>query len=50
MNILIGVSGSIACYKAPEIIRRLLDSGHDVRVVITKSAKFFVSDIVFQAI
>ena len=50
MNILIGVSGSIACYKAPEIIRRLRDSGHDVRVVMTKSAKFFVSDIVFQAI
>jgi len=50
MNVLIGVSGSIAAYKTPEIIRRLRAEGHDVRVVMTKSSKFFVSDIVFQAI
>ena len=35
MNVILGVAGGIAAYKSPEIVRRLKDAGHDVRVVMT---------------
>jgi len=50
MNVVLGVSGSIAAYKSPDIVRKLREDGHEVRVILTKSAKYFVSDIVFQAV
>jgi phosphopantothenoylcysteine synthetase/decarboxylase len=34
-NIILAVSGSIAAYKAPDIVRRLQDLGAEVRVVLT---------------
>jgi phosphopantothenoylcysteine decarboxylase/phosphopantothenate--cysteine ligase len=48
MNILLGVSGSIAAYKSYDIARGLIKEGHDVRVILTKGAQEFVSTKVFQ--
>ncbi|ANW21128.1 bifunctional phosphopantothenoylcysteine decarboxylase/phosphopantothenate--cysteine ligase CoaBC [Streptomyces clavuligerus] len=41
-KVVLGVSGGIAAYKACELLRRLTESGHDVRVVPTASALHFV--------
>lgn len=41
-QVVLGVSGGIAAYKACELLRRLTESGHDVRVVPTASALEFV--------
>ncbi|MDG1462277.1 MAG: bifunctional phosphopantothenoylcysteine decarboxylase/phosphopantothenate--cysteine ligase CoaBC [Gammaproteobacteria bacterium] len=49
-KILLGVSGSIAAYKSPDLVRRLKDRGADVRVVLTSSAEKLVSPTVFQAV
>jgi phosphopantothenoylcysteine decarboxylase/phosphopantothenate--cysteine ligase len=49
-RVLLGVTGSIAAYKSPEIVRRLKDQGADVRVVLTASAEKLVSPTVFQAV
>ena len=50
MNIVLGVSGGIAAYKSPEIVRRLVDAGHSVRVVTTAGAEAFVTPLTFQAV
>lgn len=50
MNIVLGVSGGIAAYKSPEIVRRLKDRGHEVRVVMTAAAEAFVTPLTFQAV
>jgi phosphopantothenoylcysteine decarboxylase/phosphopantothenate--cysteine ligase len=50
MNILLGVSGGIAAYKAPEIVRRLQDIGADVRVILTPNASRFVSPLSLAAV
>ncbi len=47
---LLGVTGSIAAYKSPDIVRRLRDQGAEVRVVLTASAEKLVSPTVFQAV
>ena len=49
-RILLGVSGSIAAYKAADLIRRLRDAGAEVRVVMTDGAKAFVTPLTFQAL
>ena len=41
-RVVIGVSGSIAAYKAPFVIRRLRQAGHEVRVVATDAALRFI--------
>ena len=41
-QVVLGVTGGIAAYKAVELLRRLTESGHDVRVVPTASALEFV--------
>lgn len=38
-KIVLGVSGGIAAYKTPELVRRLRDRGADVRVAMTEAAK-----------
>ena len=50
MNILLGISGGIAAYKTPELVRRLKDSGADVRVVMSRSAHQFVTATTLQAV
>lgn len=49
-RVLLGVTGSIAAYKAAELIRRLRDAGAEVRVVMTYGAKAFVTPLTFQAL
>lgn len=48
--ILLGVSGSIAAYKAAELVRLMQKRGWDVRVVMTRGATEFVSALTFQTL
>jgi phosphopantothenoylcysteine decarboxylase/phosphopantothenate--cysteine ligase len=49
-NILLGISGGIAAYKTPELVRRLKDHGANVRVVMTEGAKAFITPLTLQAV
>jgi phosphopantothenoylcysteine decarboxylase/phosphopantothenate--cysteine ligase len=49
-RVLLGVTGSIAAYKSPDIVRRLQEQGAEVLVVLTASAEKLVSPTVFQAV
>ena len=49
-RILLGVSGGIAAYKSPDLVRRLIERGAEVQVVMTSSAQKFVSAMSFQAV
>ena len=43
-NVLVGVTGGIAAYKAPGVVRRLREAGHEVRVVATHAAFRFIPE------
>ncbi len=49
-RVLIGVTGSIAVYKACELVRLFIKSGADVKVVMSSSATKFVSPLTFEAL
>lgn len=49
-RILLGVTGSIAAYKCPELVRRLQDRGATVTVVMTEAAARFVTPLTLQTI
>ena len=49
-HILLGVSGGIAAYKSPELVRRLREQGAEVRVVLTDAARAFVTPLTLQAV
>jgi phosphopantothenoylcysteine decarboxylase/phosphopantothenate--cysteine ligase len=49
-RILLGVTGGIAVYKSPDLVRRLRERGADVQVVMTEGAKQFVTPLTFQAV
>ena len=49
-RVLLGVSGSIAAYKSPDIVRRLQDLGAEVRVIVTDGGTEFVSERSLQTI
>ena len=49
-NILLCVTGGIAAYKSPEIIRLFKKDGADVKVVMTESAKEFITPLTLQAV
>ena len=49
-RVLLGVCGSIAAYKSPDIVRRLQDLGAEVRVIVTDGGKEFVSERSLQTI
>ena len=49
-NILLGVTGGIAAYKSAEIIRLFKKEGANVRVVMTNSAKEFITPLTLQAV
>ena len=49
-RIVLGVSGSIAAYKSPDIVRRLQDLGAEVRVIVTNGGREFVSERSLQTI
>ena len=49
-RIILGVTGGIAAYKSAELLRRLQDSGADVRVVMTPAAIEFIRPLTMQAL
>lgn len=49
-QILLGITGGIAAYKAAELVRRLRDRGADVRVVMTRAAQEFITPLTLQAL
>jgi phosphopantothenoylcysteine decarboxylase/phosphopantothenate--cysteine ligase len=49
-RILLGVTGGIAAYKSPDLVRRLRERGAEVRVVMTEGATQFVTPLTFQAV
>ncbi|MBE1300380.1 MAG: bifunctional phosphopantothenoylcysteine decarboxylase/phosphopantothenate--cysteine ligase CoaBC [Alteromonadaceae bacterium] len=49
-NILLGITGGIAAYKTPDLVRKLKAQGANVRVVVTESAKAFVSPLALQGV
>ncbi len=49
-HILLGVSGGIAAYKSPDLVRRLRERGAEVQVVMTAGAREFVTATTFQAV
>jgi phosphopantothenoylcysteine decarboxylase/phosphopantothenate--cysteine ligase len=50
MRIVLGVSGGIAAYKAAEISRSLMRNGHEVQVVLTRSAEEFIRPLTFASL
>ncbi len=49
-RIILGVSGSIAAYKSPDIVRRLQDLGAEVKVILTSGGREFVSERSLQTV
>lgn len=49
-NIVLGITGGIAAYKMPELVRRLIDQGANIRVLMTESAKAFITPLTLQAV
>ena len=49
-KILLGVTGGIAAYKAADIVRRLMDNGFGVTVMMTASAEKFITPLTFEAL
>ena len=49
-NILVGVTGGIACYKTAYLVREFIKKGHNVKVVMTKKAQQFVGHTTFEAL
>lgn len=50
MNIVLGITGGIAAYKAPDLVRRLRERGAEVQIVMTASAEEFVTATTLQAV
>ena len=50
MNIVLGITGSIAAYKACTLIRQFVKLGHEVQVVITPAGKEFITPITLSAL
>lgn len=49
-QIILGVSGGIAAYKAVELLRLLTKAGADVHVIMTRAAQEFVTPLTFQTL
>ena len=49
-RILVGVCGGIAAYKSPVLVRRLMERGCEVRVVMTSGASEFITPLTMQAV
>lgn len=50
MNIIVGVTGGIACFKAVEVVTSLVEKGHCVHVIMTQNAQEFVTPLTFQTL
>ena len=49
-KILVGVTGSIAIYKALELIRLFIKAGAEVKVLMSEDAKRFIAPLTFETI
>jgi phosphopantothenoylcysteine decarboxylase / phosphopantothenate---cysteine ligase len=49
-RLLLGVTGGIAAYKSPDLVRRLMEHGAEVQVVMSRGAQQFVTALTFQAV
>ena len=49
-NIVIGVTGSIAAYKAADLVSQLAKSGHEIHVVMTDDAQEFITPLTLQTL
>lgn len=49
MNVLLGVTGGIAAYRAAELVSLAIKAGHSVRVVMSANAQRFVGSVTFEA-
>jgi phosphopantothenoylcysteine decarboxylase/phosphopantothenate--cysteine ligase len=49
-KVLLGISGGIAAYKTPDLVRRLRERGVEVQVVMTRAAAAFVTPLTLQAV
>jgi len=50
MNIVLGITGSIAAYKAADIASQLVKQGHEVSVVMTDAATEFITPLTLQVL
>lgn len=50
MNVILGVGGGIAAYKAAEVARALIERDHTVQVVMTRAAQEFIRPLTFAAL
>lgn len=50
MNILLGITGSIAAYKAADLASQLVKAGHQVHVVMTRTATEFITPLTLQVL
>lgn len=49
-KILIGLTGGIACYKVPYLVRALCKAGAEVQVVMTKAATWFITPLTMETV
>ena len=49
-TIVVGISGSIAAYKACDVVRALIKKGYDVEVIMTNNATKFISPLTLGAL
>jgi phosphopantothenoylcysteine decarboxylase / phosphopantothenate---cysteine ligase len=49
-KILLGITGGIAAYKTPDLVRRLIERGAEVQVVMTPGAEHFITPLTLQAV
>ena len=49
-QIVLGVTGSIAAYKSADLVRRLIDAGFSVSVVMTKEAEHFITPLTLESL
>jgi phosphopantothenoylcysteine decarboxylase/phosphopantothenate--cysteine ligase len=50
MKILLGITGSIAAYKSAFLVRLLVKSGHEVKVIMTESAQRFIAPLTLSTL
>jgi phosphopantothenoylcysteine decarboxylase/phosphopantothenoylcysteine decarboxylase/phosphopantothenate--cysteine ligase len=50
MNIILGITGSIAAYKAADLASQLVKHGHEVHVVMTRAATEFITPLTLQTL
>lgn len=49
-HIVLGVTGSIAAYKSADLVRRMIDAGYEVSVVMTKEAEAFITPLTLETL